>query len=333
MAWLVTPGQLARRAALYEQLASLIGAGVPLLQSLAQLRRHPPGGGWAEPLRRVQRELEAGATFAEAVRRAGGWANAFEVALLDAGERSGRLEQAFRLLGRYYAERSRLAREWAGALAYPLLLLHAAVFLFPFAQFFLSGDWRAYATATGGVLLPIYALALALLYAGQGRHSERWRLLVERLLNPVPWLGPGRRDLALARLAAALEALLSAGVTVHEAWELAARASGSPQLTHAVAAWKPLLAAGQTPAEALQRSAVFPELFASQYAVGEASGKLDETLDRLHGYYAEEGARKLRALAQWAPRAIYLLVVGLIAWKVIRFWMGYFDQIQRAGGC
>jgi len=83
MPWLVTPGQFARRAELYQQFASLTAAGVPLLQAIEQLRRHPPHASFREPLRRLLAELDAGTTFAEAVQRAGSWTSAFDVALLD----------------------------------------------------------------------------------------------------------------------------------------------------------------------------------------------------------------------------------------------------------
>ena len=86
------------------------------------------------------------------------------------------------------------------------------------------------------------------------------------------------------------------------------------------------------PAEAVRGCRHFPELFANLYSSGEVSGKLDETLRRLHVYYQEEGTRKLRALAQWTPRLIYLVVALMIAYRVVRFWMGYFQQIQDAGG-
>jgi type II secretory pathway component PulF len=208
-------------------------------------------------------------------------------------------------------------------------LLHFAVFIFPFPRLFLSGDWLGYLGQTVGVLLPGYALLALLLYALQGRHGERWRALIESMLHPVPVLGTARRCLALSRLAAALEALLNAGVTIIEAWELAGAASGSPALRRTILAWRPRVNAGETPAEAVRRSGFFPELFVSQYATGELSGTLDETLRRLQRYYQEEGARKLHAVAQWTPRLIYLLIVLMIAYKVISFWAGYFQQIQQ----
>jgi type II secretory pathway component PulF len=253
----------------------------------------------------------------------------FDIALLQAGEQSGRLDACFRLLADYYADRARIARQLIADLAYPVFLVHFAVFILPFSRFFLSGNWLEYVCQTLGVLLPIYALVALVVYAAQGRHSERWRGLLERLLRPVPVLGVARRDLALGRLAAALEALLSAGVTVIEAWELAGAASGSPGLRRAVLAWRPQVDGGRTPAETLSASPEFPEVFVNQYATGEISGQLEDTLKRLHGYYQEEGSRKLHALACWFPRAIYLVIALLIAFYVVRSWSAYFRQIQN----
>jgi type IV pilus assembly protein PilC len=257
---------------------------------------------------------------------------AFDIALLQAGEQSGRLEACFRLLADYYRDRARLARQVLMDLAYPVALFHLAIFIFPFAQFFMSGNWVAYLTQTLGILVPIYLLTGLVIFAAQSRHGETWRACFESLLRPVPLLGTARHYLALSRLAAALEALLSAGVTIIEAWELAATASGSPALRRTVLGWRPLVTAGETPAEIVNSSRRFPEVFASQYSSGEVSGTLDQTLRRLHQYYQEEGSRKLHAVAQWSPRIIYFLVAIMIGWRVVAFWSGYFKQIQGAGG-
>ena len=171
-----------------------------------------------------------------------------------------------------------------------------------------------------------------MIFAAQSRHGETWRACIESLLHPIPVLGQARRYLALARLAAALEALLSAGVTIIEAWELAATASGSPALRRTVLGWRPLVNAGQTPAEVVSASGRFPELFASQYATGEISGQLDDTLRRLHAYYQEEGSRKLHAFSRWTPRAIYFCIVLMIAYRIISFYTGYFNLVRDAGG-
>ena len=327
-----TPAQFARRSEFYHQLGALTGAGLGLIRGLEQLKRNPPARSYRQPIGRLLQELEHGFSFTEAVQRQGRWLPSFDIALLQAGEQSGRLETCLKLLADYYRERAQLARQMMANLAYPVILFHLAIFIFPFAQFFTSGNWARYLSKTFGVLIPIYGLTALMIFAAQSRHGETWRAWFESLLGPIPVLGTARRYLALSRLAAALEALLSAGVGIIEAWELAATASGSPALRRTVLGWRPQVNGGQTPAEVVGASSRFPELFANQYATGEISGTLDDTLRRLHIYYQDEGSRKLQAVVQWTPRAVYFLVVLMIAWNVIRFYTGYFKQIQDIGG-
>jgi type II secretory pathway component PulF len=219
-------------------------------------------------------------------------------------------------------------------LIYPVGLIHFAVFIFlivlPFAgsQFNASLTWLFVKAAL--VLAPLYGAVALAIYALQSKHGEQWRARLESLLRPIPLLGTARHYLALSRLAAALEALINAGVNIVDAWNLAATASGSPAFRRAVAAWKPQLAEGRTPAELVRDCPRFPETFANLYASGEVSGKLDETLRRLYAYYQEEGTLKLQAFATWTPRLIYFLVVLFIAYFIIQFWLGYFNQINNA---
>jgi type II secretory pathway component PulF len=331
MPLIVTPGQFTQRAELYQQLGALTGAGIGVLRALEQLARHPPSRAFRRPLRELILRLGQGCTVAEALRNVRGWLPEFDIALIDAGERSGRLEACFRLLADYYADRARVARQLLSDLAYPVVLFHMAVFIFPFSAFFLDGDLLAYLAKTFGVLVPIYALVAALIYAAQSKHGERWRAVLERVLKPVPMLGTARHYLALARLAAALEALIAAGVTIIEAWELAATACGSPGIRRVVVSWKPDLLAGQTPADAVNNCSWFPEMFANLYTTGEVSGKLDESLLQLRRYYQEEGTRKLHAVAQWTPKMVYLVIVLGIAYFVIKFWVGMYGPNSELG--
>ena len=327
-----TPGQFARRAELYHQLGALTGAGLGLIRGLETLERSPPSRSYRKPIGRVLENLHQGATFTDSLAAAGKWVPGLDIALLQAGEQSGRLDACFRLLADYYRDRAQLARQMLADLAYPVVLFHLAIFIFPFAQFFTSGNLARYLTQTLGVLIPIYVLVALIIYAAQSRHGETWRGLLESILRPIPILGAGRHYLALSRLSAALEALLAAGVTIIEAWELAATASGSPALRRTVMAWRPQVTAGVTPAEVVSNSANFPELFANQYNTGEISGTLDDTLRRLRIYYHEEGTRKLHAVAQWTPRIVYFFIMLMIAWHVVKFWANYFNQIGQAGG-
>jgi type IV pilus assembly protein PilC len=332
MSFLITPGQFTQRAELYHQLAQLTAAGIGVLPALEQIKRNPPGRSFREPLGHLLDHLNQGLTFSEALQQLGSWLPEFDIALIDAGERSGRLDASFRLLAEYYHDRARLAKQVISQLIYPVGLIHFAVFVFlvvlPFAKSQFNASIIFLFVKAALLLSPLYLVTFLLIYATQSKHGEKWRAGIEAALSWVPMLGTARRFLALARLAAALEALLSAGVTIIEAWDLAAASSGSPALRRAVASWKSQVLAGRTPAEVVRERREFPEMFANLYASGEVSGKLEETLKRLYAHYQEEGTGKLHAFAQWLPRLIYGIVASVIAYKIITFYTGYFQQVN-----
>lgn len=345
MSLIVTPGQFTDRAEFYHQLQQLTSAGIGIVDAMNHIQRNPPARSYREPSQKVVEQLAEGCTFSEALSRVGKWLPEFDTTLIAAGEQSGRIDQSFRLLAEHYTERANLAKQMISDLAYPVFLFHFAVAIFALIAYvnehfgsqshqliFLGVTVHYWALILFGGTIPVYLVAAFLIYAGQSRHGEAWRSWVEQFLRPVPVLGTARRFLALARLSAALEALLSAGVTIVEAWELSAAASGSPAMRRTVHSWRPLLLAGKTPAEIVNSSGKFPDLFCSQYHAGEVSGKLDETLDRLHHYYRDEGSRKLHAVARWLPRAVYLIIVLGIAYYILQFYVGYFNQVRDAGG-
>jgi type IV pilus assembly protein PilC len=324
MALIITPGQLNQRAELYHTLGVLLSAGLTAPNALEQLERNPPSRSLRAPIARLREYLRHGESVGEAAARMGGWMPAFDAALVDAGDRSGRLDACFKLLAVYYKERAQMARQVISDLLYPAFVFHFAVVLFPLIAVFKTGRLAPFFLVVLGILLPIYAAAIFLLTACQGRQGEKWRSWMEQILQPVPLLGAARRCLALARLAAALEALLSAGVLITTAWELAVAASGSPALGRAVRAWREPLEVGSTPSELVRQSPEFPELFSSLYHSGEISGQLDETLGRLHTLYQDEGIGKMRTIAQWAPRLVYYVVILLVAWQIISFYLGMY---------
>lgn len=332
MSLTITPRQFAQRAEFYHQLAQLNSAGIGILQALEQLKRNPPARSYREPIQRLLHQIIEGQTFAAALQQVDGWLPEFDIALIDAGERSGRLDACFRLLAEYYTDQARLTKQLISQLLYPVGLVHFAALVFliiiPFAKSQFNASLILLCGKAALALAPLYVITAVIIYATQSRHGESWRALIESLMRLVPLIGKARHYLALARFSAALEALISAGVNMIQAWDLAARASSSPAIIHAVAAMKPGVLAGETPGEAIRKHSIFPAVFANLYASGEVSGKLDETLKRLYINYQEDGTRKLEAFAQWLPRLIYGLVAAMIAYYIIQFWMGYFQQIS-----
>ena len=333
MPLIITPGQLAHRARFYQQLAQLTAAGVSLTQALDRLQRKPPASSFRKPISRLLESIHQGATFAESLKMTGGWLPDLDIALIEAGEHSGRIDVCFRVLADYYRERVQVIRQAISHLVYPVGLIHAAIFVFlviiPFAgsQFHASLSLLFFKAAL--MLMPLYAGTAFLIYALQSRHGESWRSFMESVLRFVPLLGKARYYLALSRLALTLEALLNAGVNIIRAWELAANACGSPALRRTVLAWRPQVEAGETPASIVSNCSRFPEMFADFYHSGEITGNLDESLQHLHQHYREEGTRKLQNFAEWTPRILYALVAVFIAIKIIQFYSGYFRQISN----
>jgi type IV pilus assembly protein PilC len=336
MSFIVTPRQFSQRAEFYHQLAQLTSAGIGLLPALEQLKRNPPGSSYRESIQRLLNELAQGRTFTASLQQLDGWLPEFDIALIDAGERSGRLDACFRLLADYYNDQARIRKQMITQLLYPIGLVHFAALVFivvlPFAKSQFNASLPLLLVKAVLALAPFYLATPFVIYATHSRHGEKWRALIESLVRQIPILGTARHYLAIARFAAALEALISAGVNIVQAFDLAGNASGSLAVRCAVAAMKPEVAAGKTPAEAMRKRSVFPDLFTNLYASGEVSGKLDETLKRLYAHYQEEGTHKLQMFAQWLPRLIYVLVAGMVAYNVIKFWTGYFQQISTLSG-
>jgi len=253
----------------------------------------------------------------------------FDLAMIEAGEKSGRIDAIFKLLAVHYQERAILMRNMIGELLYPVFVLHIAVLLFPFVHFITSGNALRFLFQAGSLLGTFYLIIFLVLFACQDKRSQWWRSFLEKLLHSMPVLGRARRSLALARLAISLEALVNAGVPIVTGWKMAAASSASPALMRDVARWEEPLHAGQTPSELLSQSREFPDLFANLYHTGEVSGRLDDSLKRIHVFYNDEGSRKMRALSRGFPIAVYLAVAGYVGYTVISFYMGYYNQILQ----
>jgi type II secretory pathway component PulF len=332
MALIITPGQFTQRAELYHQLAQLTAAGIGVVQALEQLQRNPPSRSFREPLRRQIENIKQGSSFTDSLLATSGWLPDFDIALIEAGERSGRMDDCFRVLADYYHERARITKQTISQMAYPVGLIHFAALVFliivPFAGSQFNASLTMLFLKAALILSPLYLGTALMIFALQSKHGEGWRSLMERVLRFVPFLGKARYYLALSRLSLALEALINAGVNIIQAWELAAHACGSPALRRVILAWRPQVESGITPAAVVSNCPQFPEMFANFYNSGEISGKLDEALARLHRYYNDEGNRKLQVFAEWTPRVIYGIVAAIIAYKIIQFYTGYFKQIS-----
>jgi type II secretory pathway component PulF len=329
MALLITPGQLAGRAELFNQLAQVTASGIGLIAALEMLQRNPPRLSMRPYLARMVQQLESGDSLGTSLEQSGRWLSSFDVAMLKAGEQSGRLPDCFRVLANYYTQRAQLARQVIGFAIYPLVVFHMAVFLFPiplFTDLILQGRLIPFLLQKILVLGPIYGIAFFIVFAMQSTHGELWRATVERFTAMVPLLGKARRNLSIARLSLALDALLNAGVNMIESWELAAAASGSPALRRVVTNFKPQMLNGRTPSEMVSSHREFPSSFATLYHSGEISGTLDQSLKRAAVFHEEDGSRQMKTFIFGFAGVLYGCVMLLAAWQIIAFYARYFQS-------
>jgi type IV pilus assembly protein PilC len=331
MGLIVTPGQLKQKGEFYNQLASMTAAGITIVQGVDMLRRTAPNRALKRTAEQVMEGLVRGQNFTESLRASGRDVPEFDTSLIEAGEASGRIDQCFRLLADFYQERGRLLSTVITQLMYPVFLLHFAVLIFPtslLADLVWKSEAGPFLINKIRTLIPIYLVLGFILWLFGSNRGPRLRSGIERVMLMIPGIGGLRRDLALARLSAALEALINAGVTIIEAWDLAARASGSQRIMRAVEENKPRLQTGELPSDAIETHSIFPELFVSSYRTGEISGKLDDALRRLYRHYQESATEGLQRFAQWFPRLIYFGVAIVVGYQIISFYAGYFKQLD-----
>lgn len=331
---MVTPAQLNRRAQLYEQLAASIAAGMPLIQALQMASRNRTLGSSQKTILALIGYLNEGYTFADSMKKVTTGLSEFDVALLSVGEESGRLDVGFRQLARYYTGRARIITDTIKGSLVTIATLHVFLLIFPLG--YLIALVRGIMDSSFAECLPffiqksivfgsLYGIVFFFVFACQGNRGEGWRALVENIFGWVPLLRTALKYLAVARLAAALDALSSAGVSAVKTWEMSAAACGSPRLKRQILQWAPQLETGVTPAEMVNQIPYFPEMFSNLYQTAEISGKHDETLERLHVYFEEEGFR----LMQWFTRILTGVFYGSMAvlagYFIIKFYVNYFN--------
>ena len=320
----------------------MIAAGVPLIKAMEMASATPSIRASRKTFLELIRHLQSGLTFSESMTRIHGWLPEFDIALLSVGEGSGRLDVSFKLLGNYYATRAAIIRDMLTDMAFTMLTLHVFLLIVPLnylVLFFLGIFNDNYALCwpfiieKAVVFAIFYGIILSLIFAGQGQRGKQWRSFVESLLDPGPLWGTARKYLVFSRLSAALEALTATGVSIVKSWELAVTASGSPRLQRETSGWEEQLESGATPADLVNQSRYFPQIFANLYTTAEQSGKLDEALTRLHTYFHDEGFRRLRTFTRILNGSIYLAVVILVALFIFHFYLGYFKHaLDDTGG-
>ena len=306
------------------------------MQALEMASRNRSLRGSQMQIRKLLVHLQEGHTFADSMRKVSGWLPEYDMALLTAGEQSGRIDIAFKDLGRSYAATADIVRQTIKSMLTMFVTLHVFFIVFPtdllqnFAWGIIDNEYQRcipFLLNKAIIFTVFYGTIFFFIFACQGNRDERWRAMVENFFGCVPLLRTARKYLAVARFTSALEALLNAGVPVMKSWELAAAASGSPRLRRELAAWLPQLETGMTPADIVSQIRWFPEMFTSLYQTAELSGQHDDTLKRLHTYFDTEGRNSLHFFVKICLGITIGLIMGVMAYSIMRFWINYYGKL------
>ena len=303
----------------YPRLATALEAGLGF-EACLQTIAGPPASGLAA----LAAQLREGVGLDQALERGGAWLPTLDRHVIRAGALAGRLPEVLRRLAERHAAVVRTEVAVAFAAAYPVAVLHLGALAFPVHKLVDGSGLGAYAADVALVLVPLWVVGGAFLVAA--RAGTRMALTV---LDGLPFVGAFRRARALADLAFVLEALLVAGVRVDLAWLHAGIAAGSRRLEPVAIAAAEAVQRGQGVAPVLAGRREIPHLFAEYYRTGEATGRLDASLQAVQRHFADTAATQLKIASVAYPALLFALVALWIAVRIVLFYAGYFRQLDE----
>jgi type IV pilus assembly protein PilC len=291
------------------QFATMINAGLPLVQCLDILSKQTEKETFRNIIAQVMREVEAGTTLAEAMAKREN-KKVFDelfVNMVEAGEAGGILDDILARLATYIEKVEALKRKIKGAMVYPAVVLTVAVLATAFMLIFIIPTFARMFTGFGADLpLPTMIVmslstflrsywwvilgSIVALIVGIQRYyrTEGGRLQIDRLLLQIPVLGDVLRKGAVARFTRTLGTLISSGVPILTGLEITARTAGNRIIQDAIMAARASIREGETISAPLRQSTVFPPMVVQMISVGEETGALDEMLNRIADFYDSE---------------------------------------------
>jgi type II secretory pathway component PulF len=317
-----------QRAQIFHEMGKLLRAGVHLDRSvdlLLEQRPAAPVRSWLEGLRQG---LAARLTVAEAVAK-NGFTRPLESSLLAAGEKGGKLEDAFDHLARYYDLRQRSREKAIGALIYPFILLHLGLFVPDFGGIMQGKGLDGLIPDFISRLLIAWALILGLAIGSvMVLKAAAKSTAMDGLLNSIPLVGGVRRHWAMARFCQVFQTCLLAALRISDTLRLAGDASQSAVLDEASDKAAAKVEKGEQLTPSMRGTGAFPVTFMQSVATAEETGTLDIEMGRWAAVESELAAQAQNRAAEWLPRIFYVIVVFYIAYRIVSAFAGYYSGIE-----
>ena len=317
------------------QLATLMGAGVPMVESLGALTQQIENERLKTVVGRLRDTVNEGASLADAMAQHEYVFDLLYRSMVRAGESAGALELVLRRLGDYVENRMELRNKIRGAMTYPVLMLLASgavlgvllVKVIPTIASLIEDmnqelPFITYAVlalsdflADWGLLLGTSFITIFLVLNRLTR-TERGRLIWDRLRLRFPVIGRPARYIAVSRFSRTLATLLAGGVPIVQALEISRTVSGNAVIGRAIDDAREAIMGGASIAGPLRQSGEFPPMVTHMVSVGEASGELDVMLEKVADTYDELVKNSLdRMTALLGP--VLLLFVAVVVMLVI----------------
>jgi type IV pilus assembly protein PilC len=333
------------------QLSTMVDSGVSLLRALYILEEQTDDEMLKGIVADVRDDIEAGSSFGDALDRHPEVFNELYVAMVQAGEAGGILEDSLRRIATQLEKDASLKRQVKSAMMYPTVIMVFAFVVLIALLTFLVPVFSGIFKDLGGDLPPITKVTVAMSDA----IKNYWYILIlgppafiwafkkwkstprglatwHKFLLRIPFkIGDIIHKVALARWARSFASLNAAGVPILECIDVAGRTAGNKELQAAMETVSMSVESGGSVADPLKASPVFPAMVGHMIASGEETGELDTMLSKVADFYEDEVDAAVKALTSVLEPIMIVLVGGIVGFIVVAMYMPMFkiyDKIQ-----
>jgi len=330
------------------QFATMIGAGLPMVQCLEILAQQSENKELNKIIVNVKDSVQGGATLSDAMKRHSKIFDDLYTNMVEAGEVGGALDAILVRLATYREKADRLVRKVKGAMVYPSVVAFVATgvtiamltFIVPvFAKMFqglgseLPGPTQVVLSISNFlksnfIYLMLGAIGLFVAFLWWKR-TPQGALLADKALLRIPVMGNLVRKSSVARFTRTLATLLASGVSILEALEITAKTAGNVVVAQAIQKSVVAIAEGDTITGPLKQSGVFPPMVIQMIGVGEKTGGLDEMLNKIADFYDEEVDEAVSALTSVIEPIIIVFMGVVIGGILVAMYLPMFDIIGK----
>ncbi len=333
------------------KLAALVDAGVPIVRSLDLMATQQKLPMFKKALTAVGLEVNQGTAMGAAMRQ---WPKVFDqltVAMVEAGEAGGVLDESLKRLAKLLEDNARLQNQIKGALGYPVAVLVIAILVFLGMTIFLIPTFAGIFEDLGAEL-PLFTQLMvdlskllrssaALVFAGVllvgiwlfSRYyaTHKGRRVIDRLMLKVPLFGDLIMKTATAQFCRIFSSLTRAGVPILMSLEISSETAGNSIISDAILESRGLVQEGVLLSTALTRQKVLPDMALSMLSIGEETGEMDQMLSKVADFYEDEVSASVKALTSMLEPAMIVVVGGIVGSILLAMYLPMFtvfDQIQ-----